>query len=470
VSGVSLVKLNWDEECEKDFITGRGFEVREAAFVKGKEEKSMFGIHSPLFATDWDDEDAFAERYSCKCKELKGRVYEGEVCPVCKTEVKFRDVDMTKFGWIKLGGYAIITPIFFKMLRSIIGKKDFPDIIEIEKDITREGQIKEKSSKTNPFKGIGLIEFQERFDEILDYYWTKKKNKRDMITEVKREREKVFASSIPVYSSVLRPVSFRNETFFFNSIDKKYNVIFADSRLLQNKDRAKTSKSKKARMDDPTILNAIQKNVNELWELVFSEINQKNGHIKDQILGGRINFSARNVIIPDPYLRADEVRLGYLAFLELYKYEIIAHISKINDTTHNQAYEDWYKATIKFDAKIYEIMVYLMKKRKPKILINRNPTINYGSMLLMKIVDIKKDYHDDYTMSLPIQILSVLNADFDGDILNIISLKTKKIAKEYDNTFNPRKNMYVSRNDGLFNDDFNLLKDQMIGLYEFNNI
>jgi len=38
-------------------------------------------------------------------------------------------------------------------------------------------------------------------------------------------------------------------------------------------------------------------------------------------------------------------------------------------------------------------------------------TINYGSELLMKIVDIKNEYKDDYTMSLPIQILRVLNAD-----------------------------------------------------------
>jgi DNA-directed RNA polymerase beta' subunit len=467
---VRLVKLNWDDECEKDFITGRGFEVTEKAF-KGKEEKSMYGIHSPIFATDWEDEDAFAERYSCKCKELKGRVYEGEVCPVCNTEVKFRDVDLRIFGWIKLHNHFIIQPIFYKMLKSIIGDKQFTEIIEIEKEITRDGQIKEKASKTNPFRGIGLIEFKERINEILDYYWYKKKHKQELISEVRKDMDKVFTSSIPVYSSVLRPVSFRNETFFFNSIDRKYNVILADSKLLNNKNRVeKKSTSKRARMDEPTILNAIQKNVNDLWTLIFSQINQKDGHIKDQILGGRINFSARNVIIPDPHLRADEVRLGYLAFLELFKYEVIAYLTKMNNSTHNQAYEDWYKATIKFDAKIYEVMMYIVKKRKPHILINRNPTINYGSLLAMKVVDVKREYEDDYTMSLPIQILKVLNADFDGDILNIISLKTKKLSKAYDKTFNPRKNMYVSRNDGLFNDDFNLLKDQMIGLYEFNNI
>lgn len=57
---------------------------------------------------------------------------------------------------------------------------------------------------------------------------------------------------------------------------------------------------------------------------------------------------------------------------------------------------------------------------------------------------------------------------FDGDILNIISLKTKKMVKEFQ-TINPRKCMYISRDDGLFNADFNLLKDQLIGLYQFNN-
>lgn len=59
---------------------------------------------------------------------------------------------------------------------------------------------------------------------------------------------------------------------------------------------------------------------------------------------------------------------------------------------------------------------------------------------------------------------------FDGDILNIISLKVKKVVKAFDKTFNPRKAMAISRNDGLFNNAFNLTKDQAIGLFEFNNI
>ena len=176
------------------------------------------------------------------------------------------------------------------------------------------------------------------------------------------------------------------------------------------------------------------------------------------------------VIIPDPELKADEVKLNYMCFLELYKYEIIAYLVKMAGITENEAYEAWFKARIVYNPKIYEVMNFILKKRKPMILINRNPTINYGSLLCVKIKSIKNEFSEDYTMSMPLQILSVLNADFDGDILNIISLKTKALEKEYNKTFNPKYNLFISRNDGMFNSDVSLFKDEIIGLWEFNNI
>ena len=73
-------------------------------------------------------------------------------------------------------------------------------------------------------------------------------------------------------------------------------------------------------------------------------------------------------------------------------------------------------------------------------------------------------------MALPLQILKTMNADFDGDILNVVSLKTEELAKSFNKAFNPKYNLFISRNNGLFNSDMNLFKDQLIGLYEFNNI
>lgn len=58
----------------------------------------------------------------------------------------------------------------------------------------------------------------------------------------------------------------------------------------------------------------------------------------------------------------------------------------------------------------------------------------------------------------------------DGDTLNKFSLKTRELIEEHDEHLNPTKNMFIDRNDGLFNDEMNLIKDQIIGLYQFNNI
>lgn len=475
IKGVQLEKLNWDKECKYDLMVGNGFIVSQTA-ITGKDTKSKYGIQSPLYASDWDDGDsAFTDRYSCKCKAMKGKIFEGEICPECNTKIEFRDVNLSYTGWIIINDYCIIQPIYYNKLASFIGPKAFQEIIKFDKTIDRDGHVIAKNSTKNPFKGIGLIKFYERFPEILSYYKKKKKNKIDLYNELKDDIDKIFAHSIPVFSSVLRPVSFKNESFFYTDIDKNYNSIFSLVRLLNDtalyeKRRKRWTEKKREKMDIPMILSSVQEKLMKVWELIFNMIDQKEGHIRSEILGGMINFSSRNVIIPDPTLKADEVRLNYTAFLELFKYEIIAYLVKVEHITENEAFETWFKARIVYSAKIYEVMNFILKKLKPKILINRNPTINYGSILCVKIKSIKKEFSEDFTMSLPLQILIILNADFDGDILNIISLKTKYLQKSYDKIFNPRKNLYISRNDGLFNNDLNLFKDQLIGLYEFNNI
>ena len=296
--GVRLVKLNWDECCELDLLRGRGFIVSEPA-ITGKDTKSMYGIQSPLFASDWEDgESAFEDRYSCQCGAMKGKIFEGEICPECNSKIEYRDVDLSFTGWIVINNHKIIQPIYYNKLSSIIGNKTFAEIIKYDKYIDRDGHVLEKTTDSNPFKGIGLIEFRERFIEILEYYKIKKKNKLEEIKEIEDDVDKVFASCIPVFSSVLRPVSFRNDSFFYSTIDKRYNSIFSSARLLNDtelyeKRRRKWTKEKKERMDTATILSSIQEKLMQLWELIFDLIDQKDGHIKSEILGGMINFSSR---------------------------------------------------------------------------------------------------------------------------------------------------------------------------------
>ena len=76
---------------------------------------------------------------------------------------------------------------------------------------------------------------------------------------------------------------------------------------------------------------------------------------------------------------------------------------KTNDIPLSKAYDKW-KRSFKFDKHVYEIMMFIVKKDHPRILINRNPTLNFYSILLMKIRNVKKD-DTDYTLSVPLAIL-----------------------------------------------------------------
>ena len=67
----------------------------------------------------------------------------------------------------------------------------------------------------------------------------------------------------------------------------------------------------------------------------------------------------------------------------------------------------------------------------------------------MKVVYVYPDMNDN-TMALPELILPLLNADFDGDVLNIHSLKIDDIKNEYYEKLNPMYNVFISRNDGKY--------------------
>ena len=92
------------------------------------------------------------------------------------------------------------------------------------------------------------------------------------------------------------------------------------------------------------------------------------------------------------------------------------------------------------------------------VLINRNPTIRYGSIMAMKVVGI----NDSFTLSMPLSVLSSFGADFDGDTLNIIYIPLLEFWHKIIGVFNPRDAMMISRNDGKFNNDMNLFKDSIL--------
>lgn len=130
------------------------------------------------------------------------------------------------------------------------------------------------------------------------------------------------------------------------------------------------------------------------------------------VLGGEFNESGRQVIVLDPTLKIDEIDMSYKAFIEQYKGLILNKIIDDKGWTITKA-SNFLASKFNFDEYVYSIMQRVIDEEHPRLILNRNPTITYGSILEMKIRKIKPDA-DDWTLAIPSAILPGLNADFQG--------------------------------------------------------
>lgn len=382
--------------------------------------------------------------------------------------VVYRDSDLGIIGWIELKSDCLIHPNLFFMIESLIGPSTFRAIIKSNLETNLKGNYIEadfeeinKSKDKNRYNGIGLINFVTHFDEIIDFFVQKKKKKRPEYEFLKKERDKIFIRHIPVYSTFMRPVLMTSEKMSYHDINGILESLNVKCWRLNNEKKSMILK------DHYMTLESAQGKLLDYYMSIRSTLTEKKGDIRSKCLGGRFNFTSRNVIIPLSGYKMNQIELPYLGFLELYKPEIINLLIKMSNITISEALQIWNRATEVFDKKVYEIMKFMIAKGNIYVGINRNPTIEYGSILTMQVVNVYPDI-DDYCMAIPLNVLGLIAGDYDGDVLNIISYKGKKIIHAAQLKFDPRLNMQVSRVDGEFNGRVSLIKDQTISLHYFS--
>lgn len=463
---VMLKKINLDKERINDLRRNNGFIVTEPKSIK-KDLKAADSIYSRKFGTTLQDVNAFENRYKCKCGNLQGRVYIGIKCPVCGEEVEFVDENYNYFGWLVLQDpYKIIHPGYYAQLRNFLGvnkqRENRMDNIIKPIDIKDEdGFSEEKGDPTpdEPFLGIGMIDFIERFDEIMEFYLKKYPQKKEMFDDIMAGRDDIFTQSIPVYTTQLRPFSLEDAQFGYEKVNEYYTMLSKLVHLVNNSELRMFRKAKPKN----TLLNDIQVEFNKVYTEQINILATKKGELR-QNFGGRFNFSARCVIAQEPSLEIDSVKLPYFALVELLKPTIINILKKSYNMTYSDAYKIWFKAQINKDMRVWNIIDQFIKdKGHIPILINRNPTINYGSIMFMRCIGI----NDNYTMSIPLQILKPLAGDFDGDVLNILYIINEAFAYRAEIVFSPKYAMMISHDDGKFDSSLNHSRDTLIMLNSF---
>lgn len=467
-----MERINLDEERIRDISTGNGFIISSPKATIKKDIKDPNGIFSPKYGQKLGDINPFADRYSCSCGHLKSRINHGIECEVCHTKCKYVDDNFEMFGWIILKEkYHVIHPDIYKSLEFFLGQSKvnveqknakkgsvLQNIIFYNIQINQDGHesIVVNPPENEPFFGIGMIQFYERFDEIMDYYLKKNAKKKEYYDDIMKDRDKVFSNSIPVFTTHLRPADIRDKNMYYEPINGIYNIINNQAYRI-NLDKTRMQRNPKVKNQ---LLYKLQMKFMELHAEIIAICSGKKGQLRS-LVAGRYNFSSRAVIAQNPQLRIDQVTLPYKMLVIMLQPQIINILNRLYNMSYSEAYNLCYKALANKDERVASIIRSIIQNSTPEglpVIINRNPTISYGSILQMYCVD----FNDDMIMQVPLQILAPLGADFDGDTLNIFLIINQKFYERCYEIFNPRNAMYISRNDGNLNSSVLVQRDTLI--------
>ena len=294
--------IDMDFECKLDIETGNGFIITKPKGSIKKEMKNPDGIYSSKFGQKLGDQNPFADRYSCECGFLKSHINHGIECPICHERCRFVDDDFKKFGWIVLKDkYHLIHPKFYDSLNYIFGSSKFDinrkkikgtklqNMLHYSPEVDEHGNNErpcEFKPDGEPFYGIGMMEFYNRFDEILDYYIKKYPKKMEYYEEIQKYRDLVFFHSIPVFTTHLRPSDIKDGYMYFEPTNGLYNII--------NNNVERINRDQKKMDNDPKTKNLklydTQMKFKELTEEIFKILSGKKGVLR-MLVGAQIRAS-----------------------------------------------------------------------------------------------------------------------------------------------------------------------------------
>lgn len=149
----------------------------------------------------------------------------------------------------------------------------------------------------------------------------------------------------------------------------------------------------------------------------------KQGRFRQNLLGKRVDYSARSVIVVDPELKLTQCGLPKKMALELYKSYIYASLLKREMAPNLRVAK---KMVEDGDPEIWDVLEEVVKERP--VLLNRAPTLHrLGIQAFWPILV------DGKAITIHPLVCSAFNADFDGDMMAVhLPLSSKAVleAKE----------------------------------------
>ena len=397
--------------------------------------------------------------WECACGKYKRMRYKGLVCEKCGVEVTRSKVRRERMGHISLA--APVSHIWYSKgtpnkMSLIIGlsPKELESVLYFARYVvteTGESNLKEGKILTekeyklykqlygNRFEAlmgaeailkllekINLEELRVELDKELDDVSSSQKRKkvvkrlkivRDFIAS-NNKPEWMILKNVPVIPADLRPmVQLDGGRFATSDLNDLYRrVINRNNRLkklLEIKAPEIVVKNEKRMLQeavDALIDNGrrgkpvVAQNNRELKSL-SDMLKGKQGRFRQNLLGKRVDYSARSVIVVGPSLKMNQCGIPKKMALELYKPFIMRELVKRELASNIKTAK---KLVEEADDKVWDVIEDVIQDHP--VLLNRAPTLHRLSIQAFEPVLI-----EGKAIRLHPLVCSAFNADFDGD-------------------------------------------------------
>ena len=252
-----------------------------------------------------------------------------------------------RMSWIDLN-CNIIHPFIYDIIKKRIDRK-LPDLLAGNKtyDIDGDGKLVENKSGTGTitgmnsyFKNIKKIKFREGEIEASDDDDDVLPSDRNRIISMiydNIQKDTFFIKRLIVISPDYRPyIVSEDGSADLDELNKTYRRIIELANQIKNVSGSLYD-----------ILSFSQQNlVYTIYEYVRSKLSKKHGIIRDNILGKRVDFSARSVITPNPKLMVGEAGIPLRILCQVFEPYIIYGL--LNSPYSNKIPQEFHDEVKKF--------------------------------------------------------------------------------------------------------------------------
>lgn len=306
------------------------------------------------------------------------------------------------------------------------------------------------------FKNLDLNKLAEKLETKFEKAGSLEKEKINKRLSVLRSMiranirpEWMFMVRIPVIPPALRPMvaleGGRHATSDVNDLYrrvinrnnrlKKLKEINAPDVILRNEKRI-LQEAVDALLDNSirhgnTLFSAMSQAQRRPLKSLSDYLKGKQGYFRQNLLGKRVDYSGRSVIVVGPDLKLDECGLPKHMALELFRPFIIAKLLE-RELAYNIR-----GAGRLIDEGIPEVWAILEEVIRGKyVLLNRAPTLHRQGIQAFKPILIEGNAIQVHPL-----VCSAFNADFDGDMMAVHVPLSREAQKEAENIISANKNI-----------------------------